>query len=91
MTFANNANSVIVSIDTSGVQSGNYALTLESYDTADPFTTLKTDFVTIYVTEYVRSPSIASSMVILKGNSGLLSVTNVASTVTLPTISSIIL
>ena len=56
-TISDGATSATVSIDTTGVIVGTYKLVLESYDSsAGPlFETLKTDTVTIYVTEYVRS------------------------------------
>ena len=58
-----------VTINTITAAVGDYNLVLESYDTQMPSTTLKTDFVTIKVYEYIRSSTITSPVLILKGNS----------------------
>ena len=50
VTIANGASQGIVTINTTVAAVGTYSLVLESYDTAAPSSTLKTDFVTIYVT-----------------------------------------
>ena len=85
MTVENGQTSANVSIGTTGVDLGVYNLVLESYDTAAPSKTLKTDIITFYVTEYVRSPAITNSIVILKGASQSFSVNHLVSTITLPT------
>ena len=84
MTVENGQTSANVSIGTTGVDLGVYNLVLESYDTATPLTTLKTDTVTIYVTEYFRSSTITSPVFILKGSSESWSVDHVLSTITFP-------
>ena len=73
MSIENGESSASVSIDTvtTFVAVGTYTIYLESYgdiSTGSSLKTLKTDTVTIYMTEYVRSSSIESSIEILKGN-----------------------
>ena len=53
--------------------------------------TLKTDTVTVYVTEYVRSTSLESYQVVMKGRQETLSVDHVSSSITLPTTATIAL
>ena len=91
--ITNGLSSSTVSIDTTGVSVGVYTLTLESYDSSEsaPQATLKTDTVTIYKTEFVRSTSISSFLVILKGNLVSLSVEKTKSLITLPNTSNILL
>ena len=65
MTLANGASSTDVIIDTLGVAPGTYSVGLESFDTASSLalpSTLKTDTITIYVTEYSRDPPAATSI-----------------------------
>jgi len=60
-----------VNIDATGVQQGVYSLVLESIDSASdikPEIAIKTDLVTIYVTEYIRSPNLVDIIVITAGN-----------------------
>ena len=70
VTITNGATSASVTISATGVTAGTYTLVLESYDSSagSSSDTLKTDTVTVYVTEYVRSTSIASYQVVAKGN-----------------------
>ena len=62
VTITNGATSASVTIDANGVTAGTYTLVLESYDSSagSSSETLKTDTVTIYVSDFVRSTSIAS-------------------------------
>ena len=74
-------------INAAGVQQGVYSLVLESIDSASdikPEIALKTDTVTIYVTEYVRNVPVVSFIVITKESIGLLSVEHIHSTIPLP-------
>ena len=91
--ITNGLSSSTVSIDTTGVSVGVYTLTLESYDSSEsaPQATLKTDTVTIYKTEFARSTSILSFLVIPKGNSVSLPVEKTKSLITLPNTSNVLL
>ena len=82
-----------MTINAKGVPAGVYSLVLESVDknSSLPTLVLKTDTVTIYKTEFVRSTSIPSVLVILKGNSETLSVEKTKSLITLPNTSSVLL
>ena len=62
VSITNGATSASVAIDATSVSAATYTLKLESYDSSIGSTeaTLKTDTVTIYVIEYVRSKSVAS-------------------------------
>ena len=76
-----------MTINATGVPQGVYSLTLESIDSASdikPEIALKTDTVTIYVTEYVRDKSIANYFVIPKGSNQKFSVEHVRPSITLP-------
>ena len=86
VTITNNLASATVSIDTLGVSIGSYTLTLESFDNSldSSQATLKIDTVIIYVTEFTRLSSIASSMMILRGNSASFAVDHLSSAITLP-------
>ena len=65
---------------------GIYSLVLESFDSSASFPqeTLKTDTVTIYVTDYFRYVPVVSLIVITKESIGLLSVEHVHSEIPLP-------
>ena len=93
MTITNGANSATVTINTADVTAGIYDLVLESYDSSLGSTSaaLKTDTVTVYVTEYVRSTSLESYQVVMKGNQATFSVDDVSSSITLPTTATIAL
>ena len=62
VTITNGATSASVAIDVTGVSTGTYTLVLESYDSSAGSSSemLKTDTITIYVSDFVRSTSIAS-------------------------------
>jgi len=70
---------VVISTTSTAVE--KYELVLESFDCSASFPqeTLKTDKVTIYVTEYVRNVPVVSFIVITKEAIGLLSVEHVYS------------
>ena len=67
VTIANGPSSATVKFDTSTAAVGTYTLLLESFDSSagSSLATLKTDTITIYVTEFARSPSVASTITIL--------------------------
>ena len=93
VTITNGATSASVAIDATGVTTGTYTLVLESYDSSagSSLTTLKSDAVTVYVTDYVRSTAITSYQVVMKGSQATFSVDNVSSSITLPTTAKIAL
>ena len=77
-----------MTINATGVPQGLYSLTLESIDSAGdikPEIALKTDIVTIYVTEYVRTTPVASQVIIRSGNEASLFVSHAYTTIALPT------
>ena len=86
VTITNGATSASVTIDANSVTTGTYTLVLESYDssTGSSSEMLNTDTVTVYVTEYVRSTSIASYLIIEKGSTWKFTVDDVSSSITLP-------
>ena len=67
MNIANGATSAIVNIDATVAAVDIYTLALESFDNSagSSLATLKTDTVTIYVTEYIRSVEVESSITIV--------------------------
>ena len=75
VTITNSPSGATVSIDTTGIDIGEYELELESYDSllSAPQDPLKTDSVKIYVTEYVRYVGVQSSISIMVGDQGTLS------------------
>ena len=87
MTITNGATSASVTIDANGVTTGTYTLVLESYDSSagSSSETLKTDTVTIYVSDFVRSTSSASYKVVTKASQATFTVDDVSSSITLPT------
>ena len=93
MTITNGDTSASVTYNAASVTTGAYTLVLESYDSSagSSLTTLKSDAVTVYVTEYVRSTSIASYQVVIKGSQATFSVDDVSSSITLPTTATIAL
>ena len=76
VSIVNYSSDAVMTIMAKDVPAGVYSLVLESVDknSSLPTLVLKTDTVTIYKTEFVRSTSISSFLVILKGNSVSLSV-----------------
>ena len=85
--------SATILIDANDVATATYTLVLESYNSnsSSPQKTLKTDTVTVYVTDYVRSTAITSYQVVMKGSQATLSVDDVSSSITLPTTATIAL
>ena len=81
MTITNGDTSASVTYNAASVTTGAYTLVLESYDSSagSSLTTLKSDAVTVYVTDYVRSTAITSYQVVMKGSQATFSVDNVSS------------